>query len=610
MSMYRHVVTPLELKDGTRSRHTRLNSVTWDPTSRELIYLRNEAGLTGLWSCDPATGKRKALTDPYLNVVRYWPVEDPVVRLVLALDPAFTEREQLFLLHHDGTLRAWIEAEDAYHYFGGQLFDGVGFYVSNSASDTRHRIMQADTSTGRTRELFASDAVLTTVMPLSSERLLLLEEQTNIDRRFHVFDTQTGVLTALAAGYGRIGQIRPISGDTVIFAGDLGGERVGLHTLNLDSEAVYTVLERPDQDVLAFCVHPTTGRIAMTLSKECASELVTTTLDAPHVAVALTREPIHVHSMCFLGEDDLLTVTSGPFRPPEAQVHALAKPAEAPDASCATTEAGAETVERFTSFDGREIEYVVIGSPDSGRAMIYLHGGPESMFERSHSPILEQLVDNDVLVIAPNIRGSEGYGRCFIGLDDGNRRTDALADVIALREHVQARHGLDDDKIGIMGHSYGGFMTLMAISHHPGLWACAVDIAGMSHLGNFLKTAPAWRRRLRAMEYGDAATHADFFDDTAPLNKAGEIRCPLLILHGDSDTRVPTTESLAMAEAMAAENRDVELRWIEGEGHFLTRRTSTECAASTIVEFVKARLATPSETPGRPAHSYSIPGAT
>ena len=126
--------------------------------------------------------------------------------------------------------------------------------------------------------------------------------------------------------------------------------------------------------------------------------------------------------------------------------------------------------------------------------VIYLHGGPESMFERSHSPILEQLVDNDVLVIAPNIRGSEGYGRRFIGLDDGNRRTDALADVIALREHVQARHGLDDDKIGIMGHSYGGFMTLMAISHHPGLWACAVDIAGMSHLGNFLKTAPAWRR--------------------------------------------------------------------------------------------------------------------
>jgi len=333
-------------------------------------------------------------------------------------------------------------------------------------------------------------------------------------------------------------------------------------------------------------LHPETGRMAITLGKACASEIVTTTLDGVEDIQILTRAPIHVQSMCFIGEDNLLTVTSNPFSPPAAQVHTLAQQGETPAGPLGKPADRRDRVGRFTSFDGRDIEFVLMGRSDSHRAVIYLHGGPESKFERSHCPILEGLVERGIAVIAPNIRGSAGYGRSFIGLDDGKNRTDALGDVIALRQHLHTQYGLQDGQVGIMGHSYGGFMTLMAISHHPALWSFAVAIAGMSHLGNFLQTAPAWRRRLRAMEYGDAASHHEFFDHIAPLNRAGDIRCPLLILHGDSDTRVPVSESMSMAKALTAAGRPCKVQWIAEEGHFLTKRTSTEFAAGAINDFV------------------------
>jgi len=606
--MFPHA-TPLELKDASGSRHTRLTSVAWDAQAREVLYLSNEAGPTGLWRHDTATGDRSSLTDPHLNLTRFWLVEDPTVRLVFACDPDCTEHEQLFFLTHEGVQYPWIEAADSYHYFCGRLFDGVGYYVSNTASDTRHRIIRADTSSGETRELASIDAALTTVLALSPERLLLTEERTNIDRRFCVFDTTTRALMPIAVGYGRIGKVRGLSENTVLFSGDLGGERMGLHTLNLDREEVVTILGRSDQDVQDFSLHPETGRLSTILSKDCASEVVMTTLSGEEVSDLLPA-PVHVDAMCFKGNGELIIVTSSPFNPPAAHVHRLAEEPGAPAAPYGETEDQQDTLERFTSFDGREIEFVFIGRPDNRQAVIYLHGGPESMFERSHSPILEDLADSGVAVVAPNIRGSEGYGRRFIELDDGAKRTDALADIIALREYVRVRYGFGDDKIGIMGHSYGGFMTLMAITHHPDLWSFAVDIAGMSHLGTFLKTAPAWRRGLRAMEYGDAATHADFFDRIAPINMAVDIRCPVLILHGDSDTRVPTAESSAMAKALAAHGKPFQLRWIEGEGHFLTKRASTEFAANAIVDFITGRHQTPAATCGTPKQPFSKPGAT
>lgn len=610
MKMYDRAVTLLDLSDEPISRHTQLHSLTWDPQTHDILYLSNESGSTALWTYALSTKSRRALTEPELNVTRFWLVDEPGVRLVVACDPDSTEREQLFLLRNDGALTPWIEAADSYHYFAGCLIDGEGVYLANAASETHHRIMRTGVSTGEPHELASIDAVLTSALTLSPHRLLLLEERTNIDRRFCLFDTDTGTLTALAAGQGRIAQMRRLSEGAIIFSGDLGGERIGLHTLDLGSGAVRTIFERPNQDVQEFCLHPPTGRIAIALRSACASQILITALDAEGVAQALTGDAVHLHSMCFIGPDDLLTVTSSPFGPPEVQLHSLENLEQRPALSCSAPLDCAQEVDRFTSFDGRDIEFVFLGRPDSRQAIIYLHGGPESIFERSHSPILESLVKSGVAVIAPNIRGSEGYGRAFISLDDGEKRLDALNDVIALREHLYLHYGLGQGQVGIMGHSYGGFMTLLAITHHPTLWSHAVSIAGMSHLGNFLKTAPAWRRRLREMEYGDAASHGDFFDLIAPLTKVADIRCPVLILHGDSDTRVPTSESSAMAKALTRACKDHEMRWIAGEGHFLTKRTSTEAAAEAILDFIKSTTKKTGETGGHRAHLHSRPEAT
>ncbi|SFD79828.1 alpha/beta fold hydrolase [Roseivivax sediminis] len=589
----------LDLLGPNRSRHARLGDLAWDAGRGTVLYLTNVDDRTALWEFDPETASRWALTGPGFDVTRFWLVEDPEVRLVFASDPACTERGQLYLLGRDGSVRACLEDAGADHHFAGRLFAGQGIVVANTATETLHRILQFDTTTGEVRQLLEVERPLTRAIALSQDRVLMLEEITNIDRRFCLFDVRARSLVPLDAGCGRIGPVLALSEADILFAGDLGGEWIGLHRMNLDTGTVQLVFKSSGRDVRHLCLQPDTGRIALTLVRDCAEEMLTIPLDDPDNAVALTSAPGHVHSMCFGPGDDLIAITSTPFDPPVARLHgAEARP------KGVVADDRRDRVGRFASFDGCEIEYVILGQPEGGQIVVYLHGGPEDQYRREHAPILERLVERGIAVVAPNIRGSEGYGRAFVGLDDGPRRMDALGDVVALHAHLRDRFGRASGSIGIMGHSYGGFMTLLAITHHPELWSCAVDIAGMSHLGTFLRTAPARRRALRAQEYGDAEKMADFFDAIAPVRRVGDIRCPLLILHGDQDTRVPTSESAAMAEAVTAAGGDVTLRWIPGEGHFLTHRSSTEIAAEAATDFITGTMPRAADAPvaaGRPA---------
>jgi len=580
----------LDVCGAFASRHTRLHSMVKEQGRNAVLFLCNEAGPTALWYHDLAGGQSEPLTGAEYDVQRYWTVDDSYARLIFASDRAGNEREQLLILGHDGTISPLAEDANAHHYFGGQVFNGIGYYISNNLYETSHRIMRADLAAGTVSQLFAADAAYTSMIALSSSRLLLIEEYTNIDRRFGLFDIDSGVLNTLEVGQGRIRRVVPLSTGSVLFAGDLGGERIGVHKLDADQNEVRPVFSVSGRDVQDFDLHPATGRLAVTVGAECTSEVVITSLDSLESLQNIRLEPSHVHSLCFTDDLQLLTVCSSPFSPPKAQLLSLDQQTEMSSPPIVKRGNLIERVERFRSFDQREIEYVVMGRPDDRQAIIYLHGGPEDQFQRSHSPILERIVSAGLTVVAPNIRGSEGYGRTFISLDDGMRRLDALADVVALHSHMHSRLQLDENGIGIMGHSYGGFMSLMAISHFPELWQCAIDIAGMSHLGTFLRTAPVWRRKLRALEYGDADQLTDFFDKIAPLHRAQDITCPLLILHGDSDVRVPTAESSAMAQALTAQEKSFVHRWIIDEGHFLTRRQSTEFAADTIEAFIKEKM--------------------
>lgn len=176
-------------------------------------------------------------------------------------------------------------------------------------------------------------------------------------------------------------------------------------------------------------------------------------------------------------------------------------------------------------------------------------------------------MDQGFAVAAPNVRGSSGYGRSYIYLDDVRKRMDSVEDLAWLIRDLTSKHSVSKDKIGIMGRSYGGFMVLAAMTHYPNLWAAGVDIVGISHFKTFLENTGAWRRKLRENEYGSLEHDIDFFEEIAPLNHTEKISAPLLVFHGRNDTRVPVGEAEQLVSDMKKRDQKVELTIFENEGH-------------------------------------------
>lgn len=244
----------------------------------------------------------------------------------------------------------------------------------------------------------------------------------------------------------------------------------------------------------------------------------------------------------------------------------------------------------YPSFDGLDVPYYLYQQSTQAPTAIHVHGGPESQARPEFNELYYKLYKEGYQIAVPNIRGSTGYSKFYIGLDNQEKRIDAARDVVRLREHLINNHQSDKDNIFIMGRSYGGFMTLLLITQFPKLWKGAVDIVGISHFTTLLSNTPAWRREQRSYEYGFIGEHDEFMQCIAPLNNTQRIRCPLRIFHSHNDVRVPYSESVQMYEKMKEENKDVELTAYENEGHQYLYTENQDDMNTKVIEFFNEQI--------------------
>ena len=255
------------------------------------------------------------------------------------------------------------------------------------------------------------------------------------------------------------------------------------------------------------------------------------------------------------------------------------------------------TTVSFPTFDGRDVpSYLALppgDAPSGGRAaLIWVHGGPESQSLPNWRPDLQLFLALGLAVMVPNVRGSTGYGRAYAALDDRDKRPDAVRDVAAAHAWLAQQPGIDPKRIAVMGQSYGGWMTLAAVTRFPELWAAGVDFYGIARWKTFFEKTGPWRVGHRAAEYGDPVHDADLLEQLSPLNEADKIMCPMLVAQGMTDPRVPPHESEQIVEALRGRNVPVEYVTFEDEGHgFLkrdNRRVAYERVASFLLEHLKA----------------------
>jgi dipeptidyl aminopeptidase/acylaminoacyl peptidase len=253
---------------------------------------------------------------------------------------------------------------------------------------------------------------------------------------------------------------------------------------------------------------------------------------------------------------------------------------------------------RFPSFDGLEIPAFVFRPPverarDQGRPLpvvVMIHGGPEAQYRPSFSPITQYLVAQGFAVVAPNVRGSTGYGRSYQHLDDVEKRLDSVADLAALHGWLGTQDDLDQHRTALYGGSYGGYMVLAGLAFQPELWAAGVDIVGMSNLVTFLQNTSAWRRAFREREYGSLEHDREVLEAASPINRVEKMRAPLFIVHGANDPRVPLSEAEQIHAVLTERGIRNELLVYEDEGHGLAKLANRIDCYPRVATFLKEVL--------------------
>ncbi|MER5650776.1 alpha/beta fold hydrolase [Streptosporangium sp. NPDC002524] len=386
-------------------------------------------------------------------------------------------------------------------------------------------------------------------------------------------------------------------GATAYLLSDVGRDRAALVAVGEDGAGI-VLAERADAELDQFALSAD-GRLAVLVWNDSGRS----ELEVIETATGRTRPlpplPAEVVSSIRVSLDGNLAVLAaeGPGHPSHVLLCDLATGGYRRIAGSGRIPgaAGAELM-RFQAGDGMELTgwlYRVPGARGPVPFVVYLHGGPESQERPTFNPLFQNLLAAGIGVLAPNIRGSSGFGRAFRNADNHALRFDAINDVADCALEL-ARVGLADPaRIACMGRSYGGYLTLAALVTHPRLFRAGVDVCGMADFETFYERTEPWIAAAAVSEYGHPVADRDLLRALSPLHSFDRLAAPLLIVHGARDTNVPLYEAEQALQAARAREVPCELLLFEDEGHEIRQIANRVTFVKNVVEWLRWHLEVP-----------------
>jgi prolyl oligopeptidase PreP (S9A serine peptidase family) len=253
---------------------------------------------------------------------------------------------------------------------------------------------------------------------------------------------------------------------------------------------------------------------------------------------------------------------------------------------------------RLKSFDGLGISGFlyrpsITRFPGPRPVIINIHGGPEGQFKPMYLGQNNYLINElGCAILFPNVRGSDGYGKTFLDLDNGFKREDSVKDIGAFLDWVSKQPSLDKSRVMVTGGSYGGYMTLACMTNFNDRFRCGLDVVGISNFVTFLENTQGYRRDLRRVEYGDEREPKmrEFLIHISPTTNASKITKPMFIVQGKNDPRVPFTEATQMVEVIRKNHGPVWYLEAADEGHGFAKKANRDIQFAATVLFVKEYL--------------------
>lgn len=387
----------------------------------------------------------------------------------------------------------------------------------------------------------------------------------------------------------------------IYIATDAGSEFRQLAKLDLESKKYTWLTKDIPWNVEELTVHPESGAVAFTVNEDGASRLYRLLNDQPQAL-----------------ELPLGIVTSLEFSPDGGSLgFSLSRPDGPTDAYSLRlgdgrltrwtySETGGLNPETFVTptriayptFDGRQIPAYYYRPRGASRqrpaaVLIHIHGGPESQYRPYFSPITQYHANELGLAeIHPNVRGSNGYGKTYLTLDNAERREDSVRDIGALLDWIAQQPELDASRVAVAGASYGGYMVLASLTHFGERIKAGVDQVGIANFITFLETTAPYRQDLRRAEYGDERDPAmrAVFERINPTANAHKIRSALLVAHGVNDPRVPFSEAQQIAAKVREQGQPVWTVYADNEGHGFAKKDNADYLRAVTTHFLQEQL--------------------
>ncbi|NHC14892.1 S9 family peptidase [Motilibacter deserti] len=474
------------------------------------------------------------------------------------------------------------------------------------------RAMLVDPFTGE-QEVVAEGPLLTLLDVDRSGRRALLRRGPRGARSLFVVDRRDGVELPVVPGE-REGStdagVLSADGSVVYARTDAGRELVALVAVPLDGGAPRLVAGRHDADLADIALSPD-GRSIALVWNVLGGRSALSTLDL-ETGVQRQLDPLPrevIDDVRFTPDGSRLLLTAEGWADPRG-VWALdpstreAVPLSSdggrvllssPAATTHSVDVGtlaAPQLRWLLSGDGTPVTGWLYRPAHAGPwpTMIHLHGGPEAQERPVYNSLFQSLVAAGVAVFAPNVRGSSGFGRTFVHADDLDRRYGAIEDVAACAAYLTEAGIAPAGKVGVMGRSYGGYLTLAALVSDPELYAVGVDVCGMSDFATFYEHTEPYIAAAAVSKYGHPERDRELLRDLSPMTRIDRLRAPLLVVHGAEDTNVPVVEADQVVAAL--QERGVEVRYwrVEGEGHVLLATPNRVRFVQETVEWVCRHL--------------------
>jgi dipeptidyl aminopeptidase/acylaminoacyl peptidase len=582
------------------------SSPTLSNDGRRLAFLTNITGTSQVWMMDASGGYPEQIT-AYQDNIGFIEWSPSGNGLIFGKARGGDENTQFFWMSNDGADVRELTSDPKTRYnFGRFSDDGARvYYTSNKRDKTFFDVYAMDVASGRETLLFQQNGNNDFAAASRDGSKIIISRsgtELGLDNSLYLVDTRTKQETLLTPheGSAQFEVVDFLDDNTILLGSNDGREFANLARMNLTTKKI-EFLDNTNWDLDAGALSDDRKTFAYTINREGFSELYI--VDAKNIgrksqAVRLPAQGI-VGGLDFSKDGGKLAFAfnSAKYNSDVWTYDLRSKTLMQVTRSSRSGIPSASFVEpqliKYKTFDGREIPawfykpnvgtQVVnsttykLGEPIVRRTAVNLpvivsvHGGPEGQERAGFNPLYQYYLSRGYAVLATNVRGSTGYGKTFTHLDDVEKREDSVKDLAYAAEWLKTQGGADAKRIAVMGGSYGGYMTLAAITLYPNLWAAAVDTVGIANWESFLKNTSGYRRRQREVEYGRLDRDLDFLRRISPLAKIDKIRAPLFVIHGKNDPRVPYTEAEQIVAALRKRGGRVEYKLFDDEGHGVSK---------------------------------------